>query len=103
MSTEPSFGIGLPPTSKGTRPTDRSHAATPHEIRFVRLEHHRDAQTKSSTRFQAEPSGIRALVVSQLIGHHRGECFLTQEPDSIYLTVTQKESCELQIVVEGRP
>jgi hypothetical protein len=42
------FWIGLPPTSECTRPTDRSHAATPHEVGFVRLKHHRDTQAKPS-------------------------------------------------------
>ncbi len=75
------FRISLPPTSEGARPTDRSHAATPHEIGFVRLKHHRDTQAKPSANGKgllSEQYGVCALAVSQLIGHHRGECFRTQ-------------------------
>ena len=98
------FRISLPPTSECTRPTDRSHAATPHEIGFVRLQHHRDTQAKSSTSvsgqaIQGSRAGCQSTDWSIIAASVSGRRSLTPSTSPS----PRKSRAKFQIVVERGP
>jgi len=97
--------VCLPITSEGSGPTDRSHAAAPHEVGFVGLQHNLDTQAESSTRgpAQTKPSGVSAHAACDLIGVHQGERFRSQKAYTIHTAVSKEEPGKFQVVVDGGP
>ena len=106
MSTEPSLGSAChqPPNAPGqlTVPTLPRRMKSALSVSSTTETPKPNPRPTAKGFWPSHPGFARWLSV-QLIGHHRGERFRTQETHAIHLTVTQEEPREIQIVVERGP